>query len=291
MKKEEHENFEVSDLSAVKQLLKSLDLKVEDSDEIDDVSHQAFYNTFNRPDKEGALNEFNRATSTKKALIELMKAKQEITVYWDSGLGNTLLQIFVDKQDWLHQHVSIFEETLKQEIIEVLNLPHLSEESQSKGKGQLFLNKDNEIFITTDSEEQYHVTLKLEQEDLWTNPTTLHEQHRFFDNTLSTASKFKGIRRGFHAETTAEKNEVLEFFFLPELELSTEEIGYLSTLLLEKVNALTLNQNKENSILEYQPSLQINGQITAEKIAILSLEANYEVFEKRQQSVILFEKE
>lgn len=291
MEKEEHENFEASDLSAVKQLLKSLDLEVVDSDETDDVSHQAFYNTFNRPDKEGALNEFNRASSTKKALIELIKAEQDVMVYWDSGLGNTLLQILVDKQDWLHQHATIFEETLKHEIIEVLNLPHLSEENQSKGKGQFFLNKDNDIVLNTESEEQYHVTLKLEQEDLWVNPTALYEQHRFFNNTLSTATKFKGIRRGFHAEITTEKNEILEFFFLPELELSAEEIGYLSALLLEKVNALTFNQNNENPILGYQPSLQINGQITDEKIAILSLEANYEVFEERQRSVILFEKE
>ena len=57
----ENKQFEASDLSAVKQLLNSLDLKVENSNNAEEVSHQAFYNTFQRPDKEGAINEFNSA--------------------------------------------------------------------------------------------------------------------------------------------------------------------------------------------------------------------------------------
>ena len=288
MKKEEH--FEASDLSEVKQLLKSLDLVVNNDHDEDEVSHQAFYNTYARPDKDGQFNEANRLEKTYKALSELLRNKNDITIYWDAGNGSTLIQIIVNGTDFTHPNAETIEKVLTEEMIKTMKLLTHDEINHSKGKGKLILNPLLQIILKGISEEKYVVSERFEQADLWDNSplSTLIETNRFFENTLPNASKFKGIRRGFHAETIPKDTASMDFFFIPTIELSTEENHSFSKLLLEKANALALKRHDYDfSKIKYLPTLEVNGQITDEKIAILNLEVSYMVFEKRDRTVML----
>lgn len=289
----ENQHFDASDLSAVKRLLKSLDLKVSNDDENDEVSHQAFYNTFARPDKEGQFNEENRLKNTQKVITELLKKGQKIDLFWGSGKGETLIQLMVNGQDFVHKNSSTIEKVLQENLINQLELPHEHDFNQSKGQAKLELNVLGQIVLNGHSEEVYQVQEKLEQADLWESPSLPLDMlaHRFFENNLPFASKFEGSRRGFHAEIIQHSTPSIDFFFLPKLELSTEEIRLFSTLLLKKVDAMTLKRHDYDfSTIKYEPTLEINGQVTNEKIAILSLEVTYMVFEKRTQTATLFKK-
>lgn len=292
MEKNMNDYFNKSDLKQVKDLLKSLDLEVEGKNEELEVSHQAFYNTFSRPDKEEESPDEKRKI-LQKALIELLEEDKEISLFWDVDADSAMLQILVDGQDWSNPPVKDAEKLFAIELENILHFPYKNLDGYSKGSGKLQLNSSKQVLLNYSSEEEYNVSEQLEDADLWTK-TDLPDyiiSNRFFDNELSFAAQFDGIRRGFNAEITVSESEAkADFYFVPELNISAEAEKELSKLLLNKVDKMALERHQYDfSKIKYLPTLLLNGQISAEKIAILNLEATYMIFEKQDGQTFLFE--
>jgi hypothetical protein len=291
MDKNINDYFKKSDLKQVKDLLKSLDLEVESKGEELEVSHQAFYNTFSRPDKEEESPDEKRKI-LQKALIELLEEDKNISIFWDVDADSTMIQILIDGQDWLNSPVKDVEQLFSTELENILHFPYKNLDGYSKGTGKLQLNSSKELLLNYSSEEEYNVSEQLEDADLWTKKDLPDYiiTNRFFDNKLSFAAQFEGIRRGFNAEIKVnESGRKEDFYFAPELEISSEAEKEFAELLLNKVDKMALERHQYNFLkIKYLPTLLLNGQISSDKIAILNLEVTYMIFEKQEGQTFLF---
>ncbi|MGB0861547.1 MAG: hypothetical protein ACPG19_02825 [Saprospiraceae bacterium] len=292
MEKNINEYFDKSDLKQVKDLLKSLDLKVEAEKDEPEVSHQAFYNTFSRPDKEEKSPE-EKQKLLKRELCDLIQKDKNVTIFWDVNTDSVMIQILVDGQNWSSPPVSNVEELLTNELNNTLHFPNKNEGGYSTGSGKLYLNTAKQLVLDYATEEEYSVKEQLEDTDLWAK-SDLPEYiitNRFFENNLSCAAQFDGMRRGFNAEISiVEGVTQRDFYFVPALEISEEGEKEFTKLLLEKVDKMALERHQYDfSKIKYQPNFSLNGQISAEKVAVLNLEVDYMIFEKQMGEVALFD--